>query len=280
MMVAWSDRLAQGKFLLRLCGFETEFADIHGVRVELAQKGHGRPILFLHPGQGFWGAQRALDGLARLGRVIAPSHPGFGASALPPSITTVGDLAYFYLDLIDALALDDMVVVGASFGGWIAAEIGVRCAHAMAKLVLVDALGIKVGDRETRDIADLHAVDDAEQCNLLFADPDRHGPHYDKLPDEDLVLIAKNNEALALFGWRPYMHNPKLRSRLRRIPVPTLVIWGAEDRVVRTPYGRAFAAAIPGAQFEVIPGAGHLSYVEQPEMVVAAVENFLGNPCR
>lgn len=280
MMVRGAGRLDRETFLLRLCGFETGFADIHGVRVELAQKGHGRPILFLHPGQGFWGAQRALDGLARLGRVIAPSHPGFGASALPPSMTTVDDLAYFYLDLIEVLALDDVVVVGASFGGWIAAEIGVRCAHAMAKLVLVDPLGIKVGDRETRDIADLHAVDDAELCKLLFADPDRHGPHYDTLPDEDLVLIAKNNEALTLFGWQPYMHNPKLRNRLRRIPVPTLVIWGAEDRIVGDPYGRAFAAAIPGAQFEVIPGAGHLSYVEQPDIFVAAVESFLGKLCR
>src|SRR6185437_5740847 len=180
---------------------------------------------------------------------------------------------------IEVLALDDLVVIGASFGGWVAAEIGVRCAHAMANLVLVDSLGIKVGNRETRDIADLHAVDDAELCNLLFADPVRHGPNYGTLSDEDLILIAKNNEALTLFGWQPYMHNPKLRNRLRRIPVPTLVIWGAEDRVVRDPYGRAFAAAIPGAQFEVIPGAGHLSYVEQPDMFIAAVKNFLGNVC-
>lgn len=261
--------------MLRLAGFETSTAEIQGVRIELAQKGSGRPILFLHPGQGFWGAEQALGGLSCLGRVIAPSHPGFGASALPPSMTTVGDLAYFYLDLIDILALDDLTVVGASFGGWIAAEIGVRCAHAMARLVLVDSLGIKTGDRETRDIADLHAVEDAELPKLLFADPAHHAPDYKSLPDEDLLLIARNNEALTLFGWRPYMHNPKLLHRLQRIRVPTLVLWGAEDRVVGETYGRRFASAIRAARFELIPHAGHLPYVEQPEAFNARVCRFL-----
>jgi pimeloyl-ACP methyl ester carboxylesterase len=261
--------------MLQLVGFEASIADINGVRIELAQKGKGRPILFLHPGQGFWGATPALDGLSSLGRVLAPWHPGFGGSELPPSINTVDDLAYFYLDLIDVLDLEDLVIVGASFGGWIAAEIAVRCAHSISQLILVDSLGIKVGGRECRDIADLHAVDEAELSNLLYADPTRFGPKYQTLSDADLIQIARNNEALTLFGWQPYMHNPKLLNRLRRIPVPTLVLWGSEDRVVQEDYGRAFASAIPGARFEAISKAGHLSYVEQPERFNAMIRTFL-----
>ena len=258
-----------------LPGFQISFADIHEVRVEIAEKGSGQPILFLHAGQGFWGARDALNGLSRFGRVIAPSHPGFGASALPPSMTTVDDLAYFYLDFMDVLALKDVIVVGASFGGWIAAEIAVRCSHHMRQLVFVDSLGIKVGSREVRNIADLHAAEDAELLRLLFADPDRNGPNYKTMPDEELLLIAKNNEAFTLFGWQPYMHNPKLRDRLRRISVPTLVIWGADDRVVHESYGRAFADAIPDARFQVIPHAGHLCYVDQSETFTAIVESFI-----
>lgn len=261
--------------MLQLVGFEVGTVTVNGVRIDLAQKGQGRPILFLHPGQGFWGATSALSGLSTLGRVIAPSHPGFSASELPATISTVDDLAYFYLDLIDLLDVRDLVIVGASFGGWIAAEIAVRCAHSISQLILVDALGIKVGGRECRDIADLHAVDDRELSELLYADPVRFGPTYKTLSDSDLIQIGRNAEAFTLFGWQPYMYNPKLLGRLRRIRVPTLVLWGAEDRVVQETYGRAFASAIPGAKFESIPSAGHLSYVERPDTFNSMVKDFL-----
>jgi len=262
----------------RLAGFDTGFADIHGVRTEIAAKGDGRPFLFLHPGQGLHGAGPALERLSALGRVVVPSHPGFGASALPPAIATVDDLAYFYLDLIEQLGLGDPVIVGASFGGWLAAEVAVRCPHAVGRLVLVDALGIKVGSREARDIADMHAVGDAELAALLYADPARHAPDYAAMAEEEVVAMARDGESWAFYGWRPYMHNPKLRGRLHRIGAPTLVLWGEGDRVVSPDYGRAYAAAIAGAQFETIPAAGHLSFVEQPDAFAARVAAFVARP--
>jgi pimeloyl-ACP methyl ester carboxylesterase len=261
--------------MVRLADFETSFASIRGTKVEVASKGEGRTLLFLHPGQGFVGAGAALGALARLGRVVAPFHPGFGGSDLPSSVTTVDDLAYFYLDLIDALDLRDPVVIGASFGGWLAAEIAVRCTHGLSRLILVDAVGIKVAGREQRDIADIHAVAQDELASLLYQDPERNRPNYAALSDEDALTIARSNETLALFTWRPYMHNPKLLGRLHRIRVPTLVLWGNGDRVVDTDYGRAFSAAIPGARFEIIDNAGHLSFVEQPAAFVTKVAGFL-----
>src|SRR5215204_6573167 len=91
---------------------------VSGVSIELIERGRGRPLLFLHPGIGIGHTAPVLDCLARGARVIAPSHPGFGRSELPKWMNTVDDLAYFYLDLLEALDLNDVIVVGVSLGGW------------------------------------------------------------------------------------------------------------------------------------------------------------------
>ena len=95
------------------------------------------------------------------------------------------------------------------------------------------------------------------------------------LPDAELLTLIRNREAAARFTWKPFMHNPVLRRWLHRITVPTLVLWGESDRIVRPDYGRAFQQAIPGAQFQLIPAAGHYPYLEQPEAFVASVTAFL-----
>ena len=94
---------------------------INGIRVEMIERGSGRPLLFLHPGIGLAGSAAVIERLAARARVIAPTHPGFGASEQPPDFDCIDDLAYFYLDLIETLDLADLTVVGVSLGGWIAA---------------------------------------------------------------------------------------------------------------------------------------------------------------
>lgn len=261
---------------MSLPGFQTEVVEAFGAKIEVSAKGEGRPLVFLHPGQGLLGAGPALEKLAQVGRVIVPSHPGFGGSDLPATITTVDDLAYLYLDFLDVLDLRDVVLLGASFGGWIAAEIATKSVLRLGSIVLVDSLGIKIGARDERDIVDMHAVGDEELLDLLYADKTRR-PHYASLSDAELLTVAKNNETFALFGWRPYMHNPKLRGRLRRISVPTLVVWGEEDRIVSPAYGRTFSTEIPQARFETVPGAGHFPFVEHPDEFVKAVTGFLSH---
>ena len=93
--------------------------------------------------------------------------------------------------------------------------------------------------------------------------------------EDELVTILRNRQTTALFSWRPFMHNPKLRAWLRRIDVPTLVLWGESDRIVTPEYGRAYADSIPGARFQTVPAAGHYLYLEQPEAFTAAVAAFL-----
>src|SRR6185312_4861724 len=104
----------------------SEIVTVSGVALEIEERGSGRPLLFLHPGEGLQPERPWLDLLAKSFRVIAPHHPGFGGSALPDWIGTVDDLAYLYLDLAARMQLNDAVLAGACFGGWIAAEMAVR----------------------------------------------------------------------------------------------------------------------------------------------------------
>jgi pimeloyl-ACP methyl ester carboxylesterase len=247
---------------------------VRDCRIDIIDRGSGRPILFLHPGIGLDGSQPLIDRLSGHARVIAPAHPGFENSELPRSFSSVDDLAYFYLDLIDDLDLDNVLLVGASFGGWIAAAMAIKSCERLAGLVLAGAVGIKIGSRDSRDIADIYALADDEIARRSFAAPDRFAQNYKQMPHQRLVTIARNREALTLFAWSPYMHDPKLHGRLHRIAAPTLVLWGEADGIVTPDYGRTFAEAIPGARFELIADAGHYPHIEQPDAFARHVLDF------
>jgi pimeloyl-ACP methyl ester carboxylesterase len=169
------------------------------------------------------------------------------------------------------LGLQDAVLVGACFGGWIAAEMMVRSTARFSNLVLVDPLGIKISGREERDIADMHGLPRAEYLRLAWADPAKGEVDFTNLPESELAAIVRGREAFALYGWKPYMHNPRLKRWLHRIDIPTLLLWGAEDRIVTPTYGEGWRHAIPRARLEIIPRAGHFPHWEQPE---AFVERF------
>jgi pimeloyl-ACP methyl ester carboxylesterase len=247
---------------------------VAGVRLEWIERGEGAPILFLHPGIGIAPDAPVLDLLAATARIIAPSHPGFGRSEQPKDFTTIDDLAYFYLDLMDELRLERATLVGVSFGAWIAAEIAVKSCARISRLVLADALGIKVSARDQRDIADMFAMTEADFLALAYANPDVGKRDYKAMSEADLLPIARSREALARYGWQPYMHDPKLKSRLHRIRVPTLVLWGEADRIVAPSYGQAFAEALPSARFELLPRAGHFPHLETPDRFAASVLAF------
>lgn len=247
------------------------------IEVEVRAAGSGkRTVLFLHPGDGLEGDNAALGMLSKSCRLIAPSHPGFGQSELPKHFRTIDDLAYFYLDFLESQNLSNVVLAGVSFGAWIAAEIAIKNTSRIAGLVLADAVGAKFGDRMTREIADIFSYPMYEHAQLLYEDSSRRQMSHGDLPEEVLLRLARNYESFALFGWSPTLLDPQLVRRLHRIKVPTQFLWGEKDRVVPVEYGRKFAAAIPGAGFEVIAGVGHYPHIENPQAFVAAVERFCG----
>jgi pimeloyl-ACP methyl ester carboxylesterase len=155
-----------------------EHIDLGGIAVETLIIGNGPPLLFLHGGDYVAQNRTFLDRLARRWRVVAPRHPGFGATPRPGWFRTVHDIAYLYLDLLDRLALTDTLLVGSSFGGWLALEIAVRSEARLGRLVLIDSLGVKMGGREERDIADIYALPADEVLRRLFVDPVKIVPDY------------------------------------------------------------------------------------------------------
>ena len=247
---------------------------VNGTTIEAVDKGQGRPILFLHPGIGIDPAAPVLGELAKGGRVIAPSHPGFGTSQLPKGMTTVDDVSYFYLDLLEELDLRDVLVVGVGLGGWLAAEIATKNSTRLSRLVMANAVGVKIGDRETRDIVDIWALMPDEFNKLAYADPKAGEHDYKNLPEAESLAAARNREAYARIAWSPYMHNPKLKNRLHRIQLPTLFLWGTADRVLSEKYGRGYCGLIGGAKFEPIEQAGHFPHIEQPEEFARRVLAF------
>jgi pimeloyl-ACP methyl ester carboxylesterase len=248
---------------------------IAGVDLELFERGQGDAILYLHGGGGIASDAGFLDLLARERRVIAPSHPGFGKSSLPDWLDSVDDVAHIYLELMDRLGLARADLVGFSIGGWIAAELATKTPERFDRLVLIGPVGVKTGRPDKLDIPDVFAMPLEELDKLRFHDPAKHAGSFAALSDEELYIVARNRETLALLTWEPYMHNPKLKHRLHRVNAPALLLRGASDRIVSAEYLERYAALIPNACIETIAEAGHLPQVEQPAATAANVLRFL-----
>jgi pimeloyl-ACP methyl ester carboxylesterase len=252
--------------------------------LETIWTGTGQPILLIHGTNPVSGHAAFLSRLAALGEVVAPSAPGFGASPLPPDFDTMYDLANLFVSVLDSMPPGDVTVIGLSFGGWVAAELAITRPKRLARLILVDPVGIKLGGREDRDIVHFFNTDPSELNRRAWRDPARRpvgiyalgwqATISDAMSDQEMISLARNWDSLCLYAWRPHMFNPQLKHWLHRINVPTLVIWGEADRVVTPDYGRAYANLIPGADFSLIPEAGHHPELEQPERFVAEVAAF------
>ena len=246
---------------------------------------HAAPLLLIHGVNPINPRASFVAGLARTRQVIAPSHPGFGASSLPPDFDTMYDLVNLYRDVLDDLPSGDVAVAGFGFGGWIAAELAVAGHPRLHRLILVDPVGIKIGGREDRDIVHMFNTNPDELNRRSWHDPAKrpagiYGLGWqatisDQMTDATMISLARNWDSLCLFAWRPHMFNPQLRHWLHRIKAPTLVAWGESDRIVTPDYGRHYASLIPGAVFKTIPQAGHHPELEQPNVFVACVERFL-----
>jgi pimeloyl-ACP methyl ester carboxylesterase len=254
-----------------------EYLELAGGRVHVFRGGSGEPVLFLHAagGAGTW--PEFHERLAGAGfDVIAPDHPGFAKSDDFPLVEAIDDLVYHYLDVLDALGLDRVHVVGASFGGWIAAELAVAASHRLRSLVLMSAAGLRLPDHP---VPDIFLTPPSRLPELMFHDPPAPAAPAGApaaAPDIDAVLAAyRDSTALARFCWAPYMSDPKLERRLHRISVPTLVAAPSDDRLIPLAHARRYAELIPGARYTEVPDCGHAMYFERPREFASVVTSFL-----
>ena len=252
--------------LLANPAFEAAFA---ALRVDT--RGEGRPVLILHGGGGPRTVGGLTQALASEARVIAPTHPGFDGTSRPEVLGSIPNLAAFYVQMMQNLDLDRVLVVGSSIGGWIASGMALLQDNRIAGLVLIDAVGIAV---EGEDVADVFTLSPMEMMDRVFHAPDRIRSAAPVPTNAQKANDAANLESLAIYDDRKGMQDPTLQKRLSGINVPVLVLWGKSDQVARVAYGKAYAAAIKGAKFQVIAEAGHLPQIEQPAKTTDLIRAF------
>lgn len=240
-----------------------------GIALQLSDTGRGKPVLLLHGGAGPRLMQSLATALAEGARVLLPTHPGFLGTPCPDWLDRVDDLALVYADLLDTLDLRDVLVIGNSLGGWIAASLALLAPQRLRGVVLMNACGIRV---EGHAVTDVSKLAPPQLADLAYHEPDKFRIDPTKLSADDLAAFASNGAMMNRLCNTPYMHDPKLARRLRRATLPALVIWGESDRIVDVGYGRAFAKAFANGRFELVEKAGHMPHLEQPERVLALLQ--------
>lgn len=253
----------------------TSTVECAGIGIEVFDSGEGAPLLWLHDEQGFSPDEPFASLLATTGRVVAPSHPGFGRSSLPDWLETPDDIAHVYLELLDRMSIDRFDLAGSSIGGWVAAEMVTKVPERVRRLVMIGPVGVKTGPPDRLDVPDIFALPADEVGRLMHHDPARAKFDPGACSDEELSIRLRNRETLALIAWEPWMHNPQLRRRLHRAGMPALFMRGASDGFVSAEYLARYAALLPDARIAVIPEAGHYPHLERPRDFVAAVAEFL-----
>ena len=244
------------------------------VPVAYTDEGTGsQSYLLLHGGAGPMSMRGLASALLSLGhRVVLPTHPGFAGEPHPPRVSSVADLAALYLALLAHLRLSDVVVLGNSMGGWLAAEMALQDARPLRAAVLMNASGV---DTEGTDLklTDPTSLPPAERGPYAFHNPGKFA--IAPTTPEGVAAMQANGKALRVYCGEKLV-DPALKGRLGEIKTPVLVLWGTSDRIVTEEYGRRLAGFIPNARFEPIADAGHFPQIEQLQAVTALVTDFAG----
>ena len=263
---------------------------IRNKKVQLLRGGNSAPVLYLHgivadihslPADARFTAFH--DALTATFSVFAPALPGYADSEGFDDLETVEDAVFFCRDVLDTLQLDKVHMVGASLGGWVATEFATRYAHRLHKLVLINPLGISVPQARVGNF--FYAVTpkaeggQQEVRELLFHDQHSElalGAIPDQMSPEMTLLFYKAQLVAARIGWKPpYLHNPRLKDRLFRIPTPTLLVWAEDDRLAPVGLAEVFAQGLAHAEVARVPGAGHTLLLEQPQRSAELILRFL-----
>jgi pimeloyl-ACP methyl ester carboxylesterase len=266
------------------------WADVEGTRVHYCELGSGPPLVFVHGLSGAW--QNWLENIphfARTHRVIALDLPGFGASPVPEWEISIEAYGRLLGGLCDELGVERCNLVGNSMGGFVAAEVAISDPERIDRLALVSAAGISHA-RMRRTPATASARVAAAMAPYAF-----------KVHEQALTRPVLRHYALGGVFYKPTALRPEIlwenvhagldapgflaavqglvgydfTDRLPEIEVPTLIVWGRQDRVVPPADGQEFERLIPGSRLVVFDRCGHVPQLEKPARFNALLEEFL-----
>lgn len=247
---------------------------IAGSDVFLARAGKGRPVLVLHHDTGTLERLPFYDALAEKYDVLVPHHPGYGRSQRPVWLRSVRDIAAIYSGLLDELKIDTCALVGLGFGGWIAAEMATFAPRSASHLVLVGAMGIKPPEGDILDEAIVSYIDYARAG---FHDQKAFDAVYGAEPTTDQLeqwdICREMNFRIA---WKPYKYSQTLPHLLSVARMPSLIVWGDDDRVVPRSAADKYKAALPKAKLEIVKNCGHCVDMEKPAELSKLVTALVG----
>src|SRR6187402_749836 len=247
--------------------------DAAGTKIQVSRAGKGRPVLVLHHETGTLDRLPFYDALAAQYDVLVPHHPGYSRSPRPDWMRSVRDIAVVYRGLLSELKVKNAALVGLGFGGWIAAEMATMAPADLSHLVLVGAMGIKPPQG---DILDLAVTGYMDYARAGFHDQKAFDKVYGAEPPIDqLEMWDICREMSFRIAWKPYMYSQTLPHLLGSVRVPSLIVWGDDDKVVPRSAGERFLAALPNAKLEVVKASGHCVDMEQPEALAKLVTNFI-----
>jgi pimeloyl-ACP methyl ester carboxylesterase len=256
-----------------LTGFIRSEYDINGVRTVVHTIGTGPALVFLHGTGTFTGFEMARHWAAQH-TVIIPYHAGFGDSGDAAAIDTVEDHVLHYSELFDRLALERFDLAGFSLGGWLAAEFAIRQPRRVHRLVLVAPAGLVVASAPAPGLFEIAPQD---LPSYLTHDPAAALRYFPQAPDPafDARLGREVEGFIKLIRDNP-QGNPELATSLHRISAPTLVLWGAEDRMRPAAQAQVWMTGLPDGRLELLPATGHLVFEETPAAASRVIDFLAG----
>lgn len=248
---------------------------VYGIDITVEEFGDGSPVLLLASEEGPAASRELAGRLASDHRVLIPHHPGYGDSPALPWRASVRDLAYVHSEILDSQGLSGIPVIGSGIGGWAALELAAMGGGQVSSLTLLGPVGIKLTGIEERDFADIHAISVDERARRGYHDPELGRLDTDQLSLEEIEQAMCWRETFTNYVWEPYLHAKELRFHVARVRVPTLVISGDSDRLVRPRYHADLAEFLPNARHIELPACGHFPDLERPFEVADQFNTFI-----
>ena len=246
--------------------------------IEIMKGGSGEPVLYIHGADGFPEWEEYLDQLASSYEVYVPAHPGVSNSTGLEALDNLWDLVLFYDELIDSLNLQSVHLIGHSYGGMIAAELAASFPNKIKSLSLISSLGLWI---ESSPVTDFFILTADERKQLLWHNGESEiAIKKSTVPDDpsERALINVNRTitlaAIGKFCWP--IPDKGLKKRIHRINMPTLLLWGDDDKIVPSDYGQLFNDLITHSKLIIIPECGHIPQLEKPQEFISAINDFIG----